>query len=120
MISPEERHFWERMTFRQFAILTVRLQAVWLLFYAVIDLTYLPRYLTRVRGTSSYSPLYTQMSLDTFLAIVRIILHVAAAVALIQYAERALSWLVKDSISKPPPDQSLQPTAVSPKDSTHD
>src|SRR6266478_6535209 len=67
MISPEERRFWERMTFRQFAILTVRLQAVWLLFYAVIDVTYLPRYFTRVRGTSSYSPLYTQISFDSFL-----------------------------------------------------
>jgi hypothetical protein len=50
VISPEEQRFWERMTFRQFAILIVRLQAVWLLFYAVIDATYLPGYFTRARG----------------------------------------------------------------------
>ena len=102
VISPEEHRFWERMTFRQFAILMIRLQALWLLFNAVIDLTYLPRYFPRPSGTSSYySPLYAQMNFDQFLAVFRIILHVAAAVALIQCAEKVLSWLVKDSIPKP-------------------
>src|SRR5271168_5305684 len=33
IISPEEQRFWERMTFRQFAVFLIRLQAVWLLFY---------------------------------------------------------------------------------------
>ena len=76
------------------------------LFYAVIDVTYLPRYFPRPRGTSSYySPLYTQMSLDQFLAIFRIILNVAAAVALIQCAERVIRWLVKDSFVKQTPNQ---------------
>ena len=99
-LSAEERYFWERMTFRQFAILMVRLQALWLLFNAVIDATYLPRYFARPRGLLSSSPLYTQISLDALLAIIRIVLHVAAALALIQYAERVISWLVKDSIPK--------------------
>ena len=103
VISPEEQRFWERMTFRQFAILIVRLQAVWLLFYAAIDATYLPSYFARARGTLSYSSLYTQISPTQFFAILRIILHVALAVALIQYAERVLSWLVKDLISKSAP-----------------
>jgi len=104
LMSDEERRFWERMTFRQFAILMVRLQAVWFLFYAVLDVTYLPRYFPRPRGSSSYySSLYAQMSLDQFLAIFRIILNAAAAVALIQYAERVLSWLVKDSVLKQTP-----------------
>lgn len=103
-MSDEERRFWERMTFRQFAILMVRLQAVWFLFYAVLDVTYLPRYFPRPRGSSSYySSLYAQMSLDQFLAIFRIILNAAAAVALIQCAERVLSWLVKDSVLKQTP-----------------
>jgi hypothetical protein len=91
------------MTFRQFGILMIRLQALWLLFYAVLDVTYLPRYFSRVRMASPYSALYTQMDLDQYLAILRIILNVAAAVALIQHAERILSWLVKDCIPKPPP-----------------
>src|SRR5947207_5794686 len=115
-ISPEEQRFWERMTFRQFAILMVRLQAVWLLFYALVDATYLPRYFARVRISSS-SALYTQLSFDSFLAILRIILHVAAAVAPIQYAERVLSWLVKDLILKSPPGNSRQPASSMPPSS---
>ena len=101
--SPDEQRFWERMTFRQFAILMVRLQAVWLLFEAVIEVTYLPRYFTRVRGALNYTPLYRELNSDLFLAILRIILHVAAALALIQFAERVLSWLVKDAIPKQTP-----------------
>jgi hypothetical protein len=110
-LSPEESRFWERMTFRQFAILMVRLQAVWFLFYAVIDVTCLPRYFPKPRGASSYyTPLYAQMNLDQFLAVFRIILHVAAAIALIQFAERVLSWLMKDSFVKQTPNEPMQPT----------
>jgi hypothetical protein len=111
LLSLEERRFWERMTFRQFAILMIRLQAVWLMFYALIDVTYLPRYFPRPRGASSYySHLYAQMNLDQFLAIFRIILHVAAAIALIQFAERVLAWLVKESFVKQTPNEPKQPT----------
>ena len=118
VISPEEQRFWERMTFREFAILIVRLQAVWLLIDAAMYATYLPSYFTRARGTLSYSPLYTQISFPLFMAILRVIVHVAAAVALIQYAERVLSWLVKDCIPKPPPDTALEPIATVPSDSS--
>ena len=31
IISPQEQRFWERMTFRQFAIFLLRLQALWFL-----------------------------------------------------------------------------------------
>ena len=44
------------------------------------------------------------MNLDQFLAIFRIILNVAAAVALIQCAERVIRWLVKDSFVKQTPE----------------
>ena len=120
VVSPEERGFWERMTFRQFAVLIVRLQALWLLFYAVVDVTYLPRYFIGLHRASSFAAASPEFRLDLFLLILRIIMHVAAAVALIQYAERVLSWLVKDSIPKSPPNKSLQPTAATPTDSTHD
>jgi hypothetical protein len=105
VISPEERGFWERMTFRQFAILIVRLQALWLLFYAVLDTTYLPRYFIGLHRASSFAAASPEFRLDLFLLILRIIMHVAAAVAIIQYAERVLSWLVKDSIPKPSPNK---------------
>ena len=45
IISPEEQRFWERMTFRQFAVFLIRLQALWLLFSALIDAIYLAEYL---------------------------------------------------------------------------
>ena len=106
-ISPEEQLFWEKMTFKDFAILMVRLQAVWLLINAVMYATYLPSYFTRARGTLSYEPLYSQISPGLFFAILRIILNVALALALIQYAERLLRWLVKDSIPKSPPSPSV-------------
>ena len=103
VISPAEQHFWERMTFRQFAILMIRLQALWLLFYAVVDITYLSRYVSFSSTVSSYSALSPEARFDLLMLILRIIMHVAAAVALIQHAERVLSWLVKDSIPKSPP-----------------
>ncbi len=103
MVSPEEQRFWRRMTFRQFAILMVRLQAVWLLFYAAVDATYLSRYFNLWTTASSYAALSPAGRLDLLMLILRVIMHVAAAVALIQHAEKVLSWLVKDSIPKEPP-----------------
>ena len=43
--------------------------------------------------------------------ILRIILHIATAVALIQHSERVLSWLVKDCVPKQPPQKDKQETA---------
>src|ERR1017187_6610737 len=63
-ISPEEQRLWDRLTFRQFAILMIRLQAVWLLFYAALDATYLSRYLNLSTSASSYSVLSRGAKLD--------------------------------------------------------
>jgi hypothetical protein len=100
------------MTFRQFAILIVRLQAVWFVVYALIEATYLPGYFARARVA------YSLMNSALFFAILRMILHVAAAIALIAHAERVLSWLVKDSIPKAPADKEAQPTASAPPNLT--
>ncbi|MGH7972137.1 MAG: hypothetical protein ACREIC_25770, partial [Limisphaerales bacterium] len=90
MTLLEEQRFWERMTFRQFAALFLRLQAIWLLWYAALELTNIPAYIERsYAGVIHFSP-------GAFRIILRVILHVAAAVAVIQYAERILSWLVRD------------------------
>ena|SRR5882672_7365084 len=113
VISPEEQGFWARMTFRQFAILMIKLQAVWMLFYALVDATYLSRYFSFSSTVSSYSALSPGARLDLLMLVLRIIMHVAAAVALIQHAERVLSWLVKDSIPKP--NQTMQATAATPR-----
>jgi hypothetical protein len=110
------------MTFRQFTILFLRLQAVWLLFYAAIDVTYLPPYFIRLNEVSSYSARSPQLGLGFFLALLRIILHVAAALAVIQYSERVVSWFARDWIPTQPSlnNKSIVPTAVSHGDSTHD
>jgi hypothetical protein len=114
VISPNERHFWERMTFKQFAILMIRLQAVWLLFYAILDTTYLPRYFFGLQRASSYSALSTEYKFEIFLAILRVIMNVAAAFLLIQHAERLLGWMVKDLISKEPPATGPEPVKSAP------
>jgi hypothetical protein len=96
-----EHRFWEHMTFRQFGVLIVRLQAVWLIFYAVVDATYIPPYLVRI--TSIFSmPHFYPPSLSSFLAVFRVILHIIAAILCIAYAEQILSWLVKDLVPKQP------------------
>jgi hypothetical protein len=117
VISAEERRLWERMTFRQFALLIIRLQAVWLLFNAVLYATYLPRYFIRGRETFFFNTFTPDVKFDLFFAILRILLHVAAAVAIIAYAERLLSWLVKDWVATKPSDASSQPAVVAPTDS---
>src|ERR1043165_9512190 len=53
LISLEERRFWEQITFRQFAILLVRLQAVWILFSGLVYATYLPSYFHRIPASVS-------------------------------------------------------------------
>src|SRR6478735_5146488 len=63
-ISNEERRFWEQMTFKQFAVLMIQLQAIWLLFNAVIDVTYLPRYFRGTDSLSAFTPLYRQLGFD--------------------------------------------------------
>src|SRR5579883_1456893 len=54
-ISPEEKQLWERMNFRQFAILMIRLQAVWLLFDAAMQIPYILRYTLQLSDAHSYS-----------------------------------------------------------------
>jgi len=102
-ISPAEKRFWERMTFRQFAILIIRLQSIWMLFNAAVEATYVLGYLDLSSPISTFSLLSSTSKFNLFLLILRIIMHVAAAVFLIQKAEVILSWLVKDSVQEQPP-----------------
>ena len=92
IISPEEQRYWERMTFRQFAVFCIRLQALWLLFYAVTYSTYLLEYLTPSVHFTRYA----------YLILLRIAMHVALAIICLRYADRIISWFVKDIIPKPP------------------
>src|SRR5437762_3033025 len=68
-ISPAEQRFWERMTFREFAILIVRLQALWLLFPVVVELTYLPGYLSTFFPASRFDVLPPELKHTFYLAL---------------------------------------------------
>jgi len=93
IISPEEQRFWERMTFRQFAVFLIRLQALWMISTAIIDATYLLEYLAPPAHFTRY----------TFYIVVRFVVHLALAILCIRYADRIVSWFVKDIIPKTPP-----------------
>jgi len=95
-----EQSFWKRMTFKEFAALILRIQALWLFFYAFIDATYLSRYANIFSPVSAYASLTASGRLELLMLILRIIVHIAVAVAVIQNAEKILSWLIKDSVSR--------------------
>jgi RNA polymerase subunit RPABC4/transcription elongation factor Spt4 len=92
IISPEEQRFWERMTFRQFAVFTIRLQALWLIFNAINYATYLTDYLTPFPHFTRYA----------WMIVFRAVLHLAMAIACIRYADRIVSWFVKDIVPNTP------------------
>jgi hypothetical protein len=98
VISSEEQTFWQRMTFRQFAVLFVRLQAIWLFFDAAVEATYLPTYILEFNLASTYTHASPTLRLNSSLLVLRIGLHVIAGFALIFNAEKLLSWMVKDSV----------------------
>ena len=95
IISPAEQSFWERMTFRQFAVFFIRLQAFWLFFYAIIDASYLVEYL------SADPPHFIVFTLRAKMIVVRVAMHVALAIFCIRSADRIVSWFVKYIIPKP-------------------
>lgn len=103
IISPAEKHFWERITFRQFAILLIRVQAVWFMADAVMDLTYLPSYFHRLQSFTVGETGYAEARQAVFTAILRLIINVACAMACLQFAEKILSWLIKDLVPRSEP-----------------
>jgi hypothetical protein len=117
VISPEEKRFWEKMTFRQLALVLTRLQALFFFFYATLDVTYLPGYLRGTTGYKSYTPLYLQVSLTQYLALLRIVMNVCMGLALALWSERILSWLVKDLVSPLPADSPTPAVTPSPRSS---
>jgi hypothetical protein len=105
-MTVQERRFWEQMTFKQFAIILIRIQALWLLFYAFIDATYIPGYFTGLYGVTSWTALSHGDRIRFVLLLFHIVLRIAAAVLLIQKAERILGWLVRDYILDSPTKES--------------
>jgi hypothetical protein len=118
LITPAEKRFWERMTFRQFALLIIRMQALWFLVYVAIDITYLPQYFTKLHSATYGITEYAQARQSVFLALLRILMNAAGAMICIQCAENILSWLVKDLIPKSKPDLTQEPKPTERPDET--
>ena len=91
------------MTFRQFAIVMIRLQALWLFINAALDMIYIPRYIL-VRSPFYHSEIVVEKS-AMFTLVLRILLNIGGGVLIIQKAEKILSWMVKDMVSE----QAAQP-----------
>ena len=90
IISPEEQRFWDRMTFRHFAVFIIRLQALWFFFDAIMDVTYLAEYLTP----------YVHLTLHAKMIVVRIALYLVGSVVCIRFADPIASWFIKDMVPK--------------------
>lgn len=91
IISPEEQRFWERMTFRQFAVFFIRLQAIWMVFYAFIDGAYFLEYLVPGAHVTTHGKMLLFSAG----------LHVLAAFWCLRYADRLVSFFIKDLIPNP-------------------
>ena len=103
IISPEEQRFWERMTFRHFAIFFIRLQALWFILDVFLEITYLLPYLTARHFTT-----------DASMIVLRGALYLALAIVCLRYADRIVSWFVKDVVPRTPPNTGLEPAAATP------
>jgi hypothetical protein len=110
IITPEEHHFWQLMSFRQFAVFFIRLQAIWFFFNAVFSATGLIPILDKLRDIFSGYPGYAGMRHTVLVEILRVVLNVAAGIICIQFADRIISWLVKDLIPRPAPNASPKTT----------
>lgn len=109
IISPEEQRFWERMTFRQFAVFFIRIQALWFIvsaaLYAVDWIPYLFPYPDFTGGAA--------------LIALRVALNVAGAVVCIRYADRIVSWFVKDVVPRASPNGNASPNGGHPTPSAN-
>ena len=102
IISPEEQRFWERMTFRQLAILFIRFQSIWFLTYAFDEAIFMPSYVSRLHSAVSALAV-ADASRAIWGLVLRMICHIATAIAVFRYADRIASWLVRDKITNQPP-----------------
>jgi hypothetical protein len=108
VMSPEEQRFWKQPTFRQIIIVILRIVGLWLLFMAALQAITLAPVVSTLSRIDTFVPVPPQYGSMLWPIILRIVLHVAAGLVLILYTEKLLGWLVKDLISKPPPDAPSQ------------
>jgi hypothetical protein len=112
LISPEEWRFWNRMTFRQFAVVIVRLAALWCFFEGALEAAILVRYVMVIPFLMSSPgyPGYPYAMTELFVPVLRVGLCVVTGFILFSGGERILSWLVRGAVQRQPPEISLAAT----------
>lgn len=98
----DEQRFWERITFRQFAVLLIRFQSLFFLAYAIDNATYIPASIAMLHNTVTVASYKYEQS-NLFWSWFRVAWHLAAFVALILYADKIARWLIRDTIPNQPP-----------------
>jgi hypothetical protein len=96
---PAEQGFWDRLTLKELALLLVKLQALWVLFPAITELTYLAGYSNTFFPSRRFDFLPFELKQTFHLALLRIALRVAAGIGVFVYAEQLLNWLAKGLIA---------------------
>jgi hypothetical protein len=106
IISPDEKTFWERIGFSQFAVIFIRVEALWFVFNALNLVTYLPSYLRVSGGVVSPADGFEQRA---YFFLFRIACNIAAALVCFRYASNIAHWLInKLPMSTLPPSGSDQ------------
>lgn len=85
------------MTLKQIFVALIRLQALWLFFYAAVYVTYLPSYFQRLHYAPAYSTSYADAKFALLMELLRILMHIVAAMLIIQYTEPVMNYLLKDA-----------------------
>ena len=98
--SAAERLFWDRLTLKDFAILIVKVQALWVLFPVLVDLTYLPGYLSAFFPARRFDFIPQEMKQTFYLAILRIVLRAMVGIGVFVNAEILLNWVARTLISR--------------------
>jgi multisubunit Na+/H+ antiporter MnhG subunit len=102
----DQNQLWKKITLKQIFVALIRLQALWLFFNAAVYLTYLPSYLQKLHYSTPYSPAYADAKFALLMELLRILMHVVAAMLIIQYTEPVLNYLLKDAADE---EKSLEP-----------
>lgn len=121
MISPDEWRFWNRMTFRQFAVVIVRLAGLWCFFETALEATVfvrftmiLPYLISRPIGSMGGYPYSLSLASEFFVPLLRAGLCVVAGCILMFAPERLLSWLVRGAVLRQPPEITPSKSASTP------
>jgi hypothetical protein len=84
-------------TIKHLVVALIRLQALWMFFYAAYGVTYLPTYFRNYHHAVLYSPSYAEAKFSLMMELLRILMHIAAGILIVQYTVPLLNFLLKDS-----------------------